>query len=155
MINFEDTFYCVNFLQGLLNLWKSNLGFLKGSSEQRLNSHSGNLGQTQGLAGNSKPIYEVCDSKSEKSAPTYVVFRGDPFTLERVRLDGKTDQPGSINIGFLCKYKCKKCLVHDRGSIIRWSTNTNIDWSYNKNYLWYEKIRWNKSEKVMQVYVSM
>ena len=29
------------------------------------------LGQTEGLAGNSKPIYEVYDSISEKSAPMY------------------------------------------------------------------------------------
>ena len=36
------------------------------------------LGQTEGLAGNSKPIYEVCDSKSEKSAPMYC-FEGTPL----------------------------------------------------------------------------
>ena len=41
-------------------------------------SPSSYLGQTQGLAGNSKPIYEVCDSKGEKSAPMYC-FKGTPF----------------------------------------------------------------------------
>ena len=34
-------------------------------------SQSGYLEQAQGLARNSKPIYEVCDSKSEKSNPMY------------------------------------------------------------------------------------
>ena len=32
---------------------------------------AGYHGQTEGLAGNSKPIYEVCDSKSDKSAHMY------------------------------------------------------------------------------------
>ena len=32
-------------------------------------SPSSYLGQTEGLVGNSNSIYEVCDSKSEKSAP--------------------------------------------------------------------------------------
>ena len=32
-------------------------------------SFFGYLRQTQGLAGNSKPTYEVCNSQSEKSAP--------------------------------------------------------------------------------------
>ncbi len=41
-------------------------------------SPSSYLGQTQGLAGNSKVIYEVCDSKSEKSAPMYY-FEGTPL----------------------------------------------------------------------------
>ena len=41
-------------------------------------SPSSYLGQTEGLAGNSKPIYEVCDSKSEKSASIYR-FEGTPF----------------------------------------------------------------------------
>ena len=43
-------------------------------SSARLHSPSSYLGQTEGLAGNSKPISEVCDSKSEKSAPMYVLF---------------------------------------------------------------------------------
>ena len=34
--------------------------------------------QMQGLAGNSKPIYEVCDSKSEKSVPMYCL-EGTPL----------------------------------------------------------------------------
>ena len=34
-------------------------------------SPSSYLGPTEGLAGNSKPIYDVCDSKREKSAPLY------------------------------------------------------------------------------------
>ena len=34
-------------------------------------SPSSYLEQTEGLAGNSKLIYEVCDSQSEKSAPMY------------------------------------------------------------------------------------
>ena len=34
--------------------------------------------QSKGLAGNSKPIYEVCDSKREKSAPMYC-FEGTEF----------------------------------------------------------------------------
>ncbi len=41
-------------------------------------SHSSYLGQTEGLAGNSKRIYEVCDSKSKKSAPMYC-FKGTPL----------------------------------------------------------------------------
>ena len=41
-------------------------------------SPSSYLGQTEGLAGDSKPIYEVCDSKSEKSAPMYC-FEGTPL----------------------------------------------------------------------------
>ena len=36
------------------------------------------LARTEGLAGNSKPIYEVCDSKSEKSDPMYC-FEGTPL----------------------------------------------------------------------------
>ena len=36
-------------------------------------SHSCCLGQTEGLAGNSKHKYEVCDSKSEKSAHMYCI----------------------------------------------------------------------------------
>ena len=43
-------------------------------------SPSSYLGQTEGLAGNSKPIYEVCDSKSEKSAPMYC-FEGTSLSL--------------------------------------------------------------------------
>ena len=43
----------------------------------------------EGLAGNSKPIYEVCDYKSEKSAPMYC-FEGT--------LDCVIDEPGSINL---------------------------------------------------------
>ena len=31
-------------------------------------SHSGYIRQTEDLAGNSKSLYEVCDSKSEKFA---------------------------------------------------------------------------------------
>jgi hypothetical protein len=42
-------------------------------------SPSSYLGQTEGLAGNSKPIYEICDSKSEKSAPMYC-FEGTPLS---------------------------------------------------------------------------
>ena len=38
------------------------------------------LRQTEGLVENSKPIYEVCDSKCEKSAP-WVYLKGDPFTF--------------------------------------------------------------------------
>ena len=34
-------------------------------------SPSNYLGRTEGLAGNSKPIVEVCDSKCEKSALMY------------------------------------------------------------------------------------
>ena len=34
-------------------------------------SPSSYLGQTEGLVRNSSPMYEVCDSKSEKSAPMY------------------------------------------------------------------------------------
>ena len=34
-------------------------------------STSSYLEQTEGLVGNSKPIFEVCDSKSEKSAPMH------------------------------------------------------------------------------------
>ena len=41
-------------------------------------SHSSYLGQTDGLVGNSKPIYEVCDSRSKKSAPMYC-FEGTPL----------------------------------------------------------------------------
>ena len=33
-------------------------------------SPSSYLGQTEGLAGSSNPMYLVCDSKSEKSAPS-------------------------------------------------------------------------------------
>ena len=39
---------------------------------------SSNLGQTEGLVGNLKAIYEVCDDKSEKSAPKYC-FKGTPL----------------------------------------------------------------------------
>ena len=41
-------------------------------------SPSNYLGRTEGLAGNSKPTYKVCDSKSEKSAPMYC-FKGTPL----------------------------------------------------------------------------
>ena len=41
-------------------------------------SPSSYLGRTEGLVGNSKPTYEVCDSKSEKSAPMYC-FEGTPL----------------------------------------------------------------------------
>ena len=44
-------------------------------------SHSGYLGQKKGLMGYSKPIYEVCDSKSEKSAPYLGIHKVDSFTL--------------------------------------------------------------------------
>ena len=48
--------------------------FIQGSSARLAGlkvSPSSYLGQTEGLAGNSKPKYEVYDSKSEKSAPMY------------------------------------------------------------------------------------
>ena len=38
------------------------------------------LGETEGLAGSSKPIYEVCNSKSEKSPPMYC-FEWTPLRL--------------------------------------------------------------------------
>ena len=41
-------------------------------------SPSSYLGQTEGLAENSKPTYEVCDYKSEKSAPMYCL-EGTPL----------------------------------------------------------------------------
>ena len=41
-------------------------------------SPSSYLGPTKGLAGNSKPTYEVCDSKSEKFTPMYC-FEGTPL----------------------------------------------------------------------------
>ena len=41
-------------------------------------SPSNYFGRTEGLVGNSKPIYEVCDSKSEKSSPMYC-FEGTPL----------------------------------------------------------------------------
>jgi hypothetical protein len=40
-------------------------------------SPSSYLGQTESLTGNSKPTYEDCDYKSEKSAPMYC-FEGTP-----------------------------------------------------------------------------
>ena len=43
--------------------------------------HSGYLGRTEGLSGNSKTIYEVCGSKSEKSAPMQHYIEWTPFTL--------------------------------------------------------------------------
>ena len=60
----------------ILNFWIC--GGLTLSSEKRFTTlalgSSGYLGQTEGMAGNSKTIYEVCDSKSEKSAPLYRLF---------------------------------------------------------------------------------
>ena len=41
-------------------------------------SPSSYFGRTEGLAGNSKPIYNVCDSKSEKSSLMYC-FEGTPL----------------------------------------------------------------------------
>ena len=41
-------------------------------------SPSSYLGQMEGLTGNSKPLYEVGDSKNEKSAPMYC-FEGTPL----------------------------------------------------------------------------
>jgi hypothetical protein len=52
------------------------------------------LGPTEGLAGNSKPIYEVCDSEIEKSAPMYC-FKGTPIGYS---MDRRIEQPGSINL---------------------------------------------------------
>ena len=43
-------------------------------------SSSSYLGQTQGMPGNSKSIYEVCWSQKWKIR-SYVLFRGHPFTL--------------------------------------------------------------------------
>ena len=53
-------------------------------------SPSSYLGQTEGLAGNSKPIHEVCDSKSEKSAPMYC-FEGPLYVI--ARSPGSWDEP--------------------------------------------------------------
>jgi hypothetical protein len=48
------------------------------------------------------PLYEVCDSKSEKSAPMYcfkgTLLRFSAFTW----IVGLADQPGSINIDKSC-----------------------------------------------------
>ena len=55
------------------------------------------LWQTEGLAGNSKPIYEVCDSKSEKSAPMYC-FEGTPFTPVQINLQYKKQEPSPISL---------------------------------------------------------
>ena len=38
------------------------------------------LGKTEGLAGIASPIFEVCDSKSEKSAPMYC-FKVTPLHI--------------------------------------------------------------------------
>ena len=43
-------------------------------------SPSSYLGGMEGLPGNSKPTYEVCESKSEKPFPMYF-FEGTPFNL--------------------------------------------------------------------------
>ena len=57
------------FLEGQHSFFFSNISANQGSSARLvLPATSSYLGQTEGLAGNSKPIYEVCDSKSEKSA---------------------------------------------------------------------------------------
>ena len=48
------------------------------------------LGQTEGLTGNLKPIYEVCDSKSEKSAPMYC-FEGTPLRYSFAWIVGLTN----------------------------------------------------------------
>ena len=37
----------------------------------------------EGLVGNAKPVYEVCDSKSEKSTPMHC-FEGTPYVIVRL-----------------------------------------------------------------------
>ena len=60
-------------------------------------SHSSCIGQTEGLGENSKSIYEVCNSKSEKSAtvltgPLHIIvlllYRGINFNNLRVEFGG-------------------------------------------------------------------
>ena len=60
-------------------------------------SHSSCIGQTEGLGENSKSIYEVCNSKSEKSAtvltvPLHIIvlllYRGMNFNILRVEFGG-------------------------------------------------------------------
>ena len=50
------------------------------------------LGQMEGLTENSKPIYEVCDSKSGKSAPMYC------FEESPLRSPGSWDWPTSWSL---------------------------------------------------------
>ena len=54
--------------------------------------HSGYFSQTGALAVNSKPIYEVCDFKSEKSAS---LLRGPLYVI--VRSPGSWDRSGWLN----------------------------------------------------------
>ena len=55
------------------------------------------LWQLEGLAGNSKTIYEAYNSKSKKFAPIYC-FEGTPLCYSAFAFG--IDQPGLINIGF-------------------------------------------------------
>ena len=57
--------FCLNMYQNSVSDIKVIQGFLGKVSP------SSYLGRTEGLAGNSKHTYEVCDSKSEKSSPPY------------------------------------------------------------------------------------
>ena len=53
--------------------WQKGPCKKQGSYARLLSHSSGCLGQTQGLAGNSKHYYEVCDSKREKPAHMYCI----------------------------------------------------------------------------------
>ena len=59
-------------------LWTKKCNFHRGTRFFCEVDPSCYFGLTEGLAGNSKPIYEVCDSKSEKSAPK-LCFKGTPL----------------------------------------------------------------------------
>ena len=77
-----ETWYFRGFFEDFLTIftyfWSNKHPYWSRSRFFSEVSPSSYPGQTEGLAGNSKPMYEVCDSKSEKSAPMYS-FEGTPL----------------------------------------------------------------------------
>ena len=70
-----ETWYFRGFFEDFLTIftyfWSNKCPYWSRSRFFSKVSPSRYVGQTEGLTWNSKPMYEVCDSKSEKSAPMF------------------------------------------------------------------------------------